>query len=196
LPNGSESQYLILKFLERYRPKLSRSIPEQKEGKTMNERFGDRDFRERGYGDRGFGDRGGSGGGFGGRPRFVPVKEGEEIDVKIEGIAAKGDGVAKKEGFVIFVPGAKLNEEVRIKITKVARKVAFAEKIGAAQGPVAADTPRDSSNEESGEDQPVEAQEEAEEKKEEEKKEEEKTEEGKKEEAGEDFDVSKDSEEF
>lgn len=118
---------------------------------------------------------------FGRRPRFVPVKEGEELDVKIEGIAAKGDGVAKKEGFVIFVPGAKLNEEVRIKITKVARKVAFAEKIGEAQGPVAA-------SEEAEEAPDTEAQEEAEEKDEEEKKEEKAAEE--------EFDTSKDSEDF
>ncbi len=91
--------------------------------------------------ERKFGRRNFSGGGGG--ARFVPVKEGEELDVKIEGIAAKGDGVAKKDGFVIFVPGAQLNEEIRIKITKVARKVAFAEKIGDAEG-----TPEQSSEEE------------------------------------------------
>jgi len=106
---------------------------------------------------------------FGGGSRFVPVKEGEELDVKIEGIAAKGDGVAKKDGFVIFVPGAQLNEEMRIKITKVARKVAFAEKVGAAQGPVQSDSAEEAKDESSEED--------------EEKKEA-------------DFDTSKDSEEF
>jgi len=73
-------------------------------------------------------------GGF--RPNAVPVREGEELDVRIEGIAEKGDGVAKKQGFVIFVPGAKQGEEVHIRISKVARSVAFAEALGPAQKPV------------------------------------------------------------
>ncbi len=68
------------------------------------------------------------GGGFGGpRRSFAPVKDGEEIDVTIEAIAAKGDGIAKKQGFVIFVPGTKVGENVKIRITKVLQKVAFSE---------------------------------------------------------------------
>ncbi|RLG09298.1 hypothetical protein DRN73_10150 [Candidatus Pacearchaeota archaeon] len=65
-----------------------------------------------------------------------PVKEGEEIDVKIESIGAKGDGIAKVKGFVVFVKGVEKNETCRIKITKVLDKVGFGEKIGPAQGPV------------------------------------------------------------
>lgn len=155
----------------------------------MNEHsFGRREFGDRGYGDRGFG---------GGRPRFVPVKEGEELDVKIEGVAAKGDGVAKKEGFVIFVPGTKLNDEVHIKITKVARKVAFAEKVGDAKGPVQSDAApekeeasEESQSDEEEEPQSAETGEEAEEKQEEAS---EDDEESKKKES---YDDSKDSEEF
>ncbi|MBS3119535.1 TRAM domain-containing protein [Candidatus Woesearchaeota archaeon] len=60
----------------------------------------------------------------------VPVSEGEELDVEIEGIAAKGDGVAKKEGFVIFVPGTKVGDKVHVRINKVFRKVAMAESLG------------------------------------------------------------------
>lgn len=83
--------------------------------------------------DRGNGGGGGfrGGGGFGGpRRSFAPVKEGEEIDVAIEAIAAKGDGIAKKQGFVIFVPGTKVGDNVKIRITKVLQKVAFSEIIG------------------------------------------------------------------
>ncbi len=72
--------------------------------------------------------RGGGGGGGG----FVPVKEGEELDTEILSVAEKGDGVAKKQGFVIFVPGTKVGDKVKIRITKVAKKVAFAQVIGAA----------------------------------------------------------------
>ncbi|MFH0868366.1 MAG: TRAM domain-containing protein, partial [Candidatus Woesearchaeota archaeon] len=35
---------------------------------------------------------------------FAPVKVGDEIDVKIEAVGEKGDGIAKKDGFVLFVP--------------------------------------------------------------------------------------------
>lgn len=68
--------------------------------------------------------------------RNPPVQVGEEIDVKIEAVGEKGDGIAKQNGFVLFVPGVKEGDEVRIKITKVLRKVGFAEVIGSAQGKV------------------------------------------------------------
>ena len=75
-------------------------------------------------------ERGGrSGGGF--RPRnFAPVKVGDELDVKIEAVGEKGDGIAKKDGFVLFVPGTKQGDEVRIKVTRVLQKVGFAEVVG------------------------------------------------------------------
>ena len=78
--------------------------------------------------------------GFGGRSNFVPVNVGDEIDVKIEAVGEKGDGVAKVKGFVLFVPGVKEGDLVRVRVTKVLRKVGFAESIGPAQGPVAADS--------------------------------------------------------
>ena len=62
-----------------------------------------------------------------------PVREGEEIDVTIEAVGEKGDGIAKKEGFVIFVPGTKAGDEVRIRVTRVLAKVGFGEKIGEAK---------------------------------------------------------------
>jgi predicted RNA-binding protein with TRAM domain len=93
------------------------------------------------YGDRGFGERRSSGGfsgnrGFRPQGNFVPVNVGDEIDVKIEAVGEKGDGVAKVKGFVLFVPNVKEGELVRIRITKILRKVGFAESIGPAQGPV------------------------------------------------------------
>ena len=64
---------------------------------------------------------------------FAPVKVGDEIDVKIEAVGEKGDGIAKKEGFVLFVPNTKEGQEVKIKITKVLSKVGFAEVVGEAE---------------------------------------------------------------
>ena len=62
--------------------------------------------------------------------RQPPVEVGEEIDVKIEAVGEKGDGIAKKDGFVLFVPGVKEGDEVKVRVTKVLRKVGFAEVVG------------------------------------------------------------------
>ena len=76
------------------------------------------------------------GGGFGSR-EHVPVQVGDECDGKIEAVGEKGDGIAKKDGFVLFVPGVKEGDEVRIRVTKVLAKVGFAEVVGEAQDEVA-----------------------------------------------------------
>ena len=57
----------------------------------------------------------------------VPIKEGDIIDVEIINVGEKGDGVAKVEGFIIFIPDAKQGETVKVKITKVLNKFGFAE---------------------------------------------------------------------
>jgi len=82
-------------------------------------------------GDRGSGARGPRR--FGGpRPfRLAPVKVGDEYDVKIESMSRRGDsGVAKIQGLVVFVPGAKVGDSPRIKITKVGNGFAASEVIG------------------------------------------------------------------
>ena len=73
---------------------------------------------------------------FGDRPRqsFAPVKVGDELDVTIEAVGEKGDGICKKKGFVLFVPNTKQGDNVKIRVTKVLRKVGFAEVIGPSSG--------------------------------------------------------------
>ena len=66
--------------------------------------------------------------------KFAPVNVGDELDVKIEAVGEKGDGIAKKDGFVLFVPNTKEGQEVKIRVTKVLRKVGFAEVIGESEG--------------------------------------------------------------
>ena len=62
------------------------------------------------------------------QPRsFAPVKVGDVVDLKIEAVGEKGDGIGKIKGFVIFVPGVKEGEDVKVKITKVLKKVGFGE---------------------------------------------------------------------
>jgi predicted RNA-binding protein with TRAM domain len=62
--------------------------------------------------------------------RTPPVKEGNTYTVKIESTGREGDGIAKIDGFVIFVPGAKVGEEIDVKINKVTRRVGFGEMVG------------------------------------------------------------------
>jgi len=67
--------------------------------------------------------------------KVAPIEEGEELDVTIEAVGEKGDGIAKAKGFVIFVPGAKEGEHVRVRVTKVLRNFSFGEIVGAASAP-------------------------------------------------------------
>jgi len=102
-----------------------------------------------GYGSGGGGGYGGGGGGYGGGydrgPSTAPVKVGDEFETTIEAVGEKGDGIAKKDGFVLFVPGVKQGQKVRIRVTKVLRKVGFAEVVGS--GGAAAPAAEESSGE-------------------------------------------------
>lgn len=68
------------------------------------------------------------------RRSFAPIKVGDEIDVSIEAKGAQGDGIAKVKGFVVFVPNTKQGDNVRVKITKVFKKVGFGEVVGESSG--------------------------------------------------------------
>lgn len=59
-----------------------------------------------------------------------PVNLNDELTVHIESTGKKGDGVAVVQGFAIFIPGASLGQEVKIRITRVFEKFAFAQVIG------------------------------------------------------------------
>lgn len=56
-----------------------------------------------------------------------PVKVGDEITVTIEAVASKGDGIAKVNGFVVFVKGAKQGDNLKVKVTEVRPRFAIAE---------------------------------------------------------------------
>ncbi len=58
--------------------------------------------------------------------RDSPVSADGVHDVAIEGIAREGDGIARIQGFVVFVPGTKVGDHVTIKIERVMRKFAIA----------------------------------------------------------------------
>ena len=83
--------------------------------------------------------------------KFAPVKVGDELDVKIEAVGEKGDGIAKQEGFVLFIPNTKEGQEVKIRVTKVLRKVGFAEVVGGSEATPQEDAPATSETEQTGE---------------------------------------------
>jgi predicted RNA-binding protein with TRAM domain len=67
--------------------------------------------------------------GFGGfrSSKPAPVETGKEYDVTITELSRRGDGIAKIDGFVIFVAGTKAGQKARIKVTDVAPRFAQAE---------------------------------------------------------------------
>ena len=64
-------------------------------------------------------------GGFRGPPK--PVEIGQEYDVEIKEISRRGDGIARIEGFVIFVPKTQNGDHVKIRVTRVSSRFAEAE---------------------------------------------------------------------
>ena len=75
-----------------------------------------------------YGTRYGGGNRFGGGsfgPK--PVETGKEYDVQITETSRQGDGIAKVQGFVIFVKNAKVGQNVKIKITNVGARFATAD---------------------------------------------------------------------
>jgi predicted RNA-binding protein with TRAM domain len=58
-----------------------------------------------------------------------PVKVGEEIDVTVSEVSRRGDGVARIQGFVVFIPNAKQGTQAKIRIKEIRPSFATAELI-------------------------------------------------------------------
>jgi predicted RNA-binding protein with TRAM domain len=56
-----------------------------------------------------------------------PIELGEELEAQITELSPKGEGIARNQGFVIYVADAKPGDRVKIKITRVADKAANAQ---------------------------------------------------------------------
>src|SRR6266571_2576237 len=101
-------------------------------------------------GGRGYGRRGSSYG-RGGRGRFdggrgegrgyerdrdrgpVPVEEGQEVDLTVESVGKRGDGIARINNFVVFIPGTNAGDKVKVRITTVRGSFATGEVVGKVQ---------------------------------------------------------------
>lgn len=60
-----------------------------------------------------------------------PVEVDKEYEAEIEDISTRGDGIAKIEGFIIFVPNTKKGERAKFKITRVGNRFAIGELVQA-----------------------------------------------------------------
>ncbi len=56
-----------------------------------------------------------------------PVKVGQELDVEITEMSRRGDGVARIQGFVVFVPRATHGQKVKIRVVSMRPNFAVAE---------------------------------------------------------------------
>ena len=60
-----------------------------------------------------------------------PVEVDKEYEAEIEDISRRGDGIAKIQGFIIFVPNTNRGEHVKFKVTRVGNRFAIGELVQA-----------------------------------------------------------------
>jgi predicted RNA-binding protein with TRAM domain len=70
-----------------------------------------------GSGDRGFNR---------GSPAPKPVEVGKEYEVDVTEISRQGDGIARVQGFVVFVKNGKVKQNVKVKVEQVGNRFATA----------------------------------------------------------------------
>jgi predicted RNA-binding protein with TRAM domain len=62
----------------------------------------------------------------GGSPQPKPVEAGKEYEVDITEISRQGDGIARVQGFVVFVKNGKVGQKVKVRVNEVADRFATA----------------------------------------------------------------------
>lgn len=63
-----------------------------------------------------------------GRDRALPVNEGDILELEIQDIDEKGDGVARtKYGYNVVVPGTEIGDRVTVEVTEVRTSFVFAD---------------------------------------------------------------------
>ena len=92
----------------------------------------------------GYGSRGGFGRGSGSFNK--PVEVGKEYNVTISDTSRRGEGIAKVDGFIVFVPGTKQGQNVRIKVTQVSERFASGQVVQSDQPAASTSEPGTSTN--------------------------------------------------
>jgi predicted RNA-binding protein with TRAM domain len=63
----------------------------------------------------------------------APVEEGQEVDVTIDSVGKRGDGIARINNFVVFVPGTNQGDQVKVRIVSVRGNFATGEVVTGGQ---------------------------------------------------------------
>lgn len=61
-------------------------------------------------------------------PAGTTLQEGAVIDVDIESLSRRGDGVARIGKYILYVANAKPGQKVKVKITRISGQIAFTER--------------------------------------------------------------------
>ena len=69
---------------------------------------------------------GGGSRGFRGPTGPKPVEVGKEYEVEVTEISRQGDGIARVQGFVVFVKSGKVGQKAKVKIEQVGNRFATA----------------------------------------------------------------------
>ncbi len=99
--------------------------------------------RRGGYGRR-------EGRGFGQRIPPKPVEMGKEYDVEIQETSRRGEGITRIKGLVCFVPNTKPGDRVKIRVTRISRRMCEAEVVGKGGAEPEYETAEATTEEESG----------------------------------------------
>jgi predicted RNA-binding protein with TRAM domain len=97
---------------------------------------------------RSFGPRRGFRGREGGRFPPKPVEVGKEYEVDVQETSRRGEGIARIQGLVTFIPNTKPGDHVKIKITRISRRFAEAEVVEKGEIKAEAETEEETEEEE------------------------------------------------
>ncbi|HZW56423.1 MAG TPA: TRAM domain-containing protein [Nitrososphaerales archaeon] len=124
-------------------------------GDKRPEGYEPRHRRGRGGGDQQYAEKRGGGAAGEASSGAKPVEIGKEYKVRVIDRSERGEGVARVEGFIVFIKGAKPGEELTIRITNVGSRAATAEVVQQPQAQPASATTTSSASASSA---PAEAQ--------------------------------------
>jgi 23S rRNA (uridine2552-2'-O)-methyltransferase len=60
----------------------------------------------------------------------APVREGDQLEVTIEDVGSEGDGIAKVDGYTLFVAGAETGDTLTVRVDDVKPNFGFAQPLG------------------------------------------------------------------
>ena len=59
----------------------------------------------------------------------APVSTGDSVEVDVVDVGDEGDGIAKVDGYTLFVPGAEVGTTIEVRVTDVKPRFGFAERV-------------------------------------------------------------------